>query len=62
MFRDLNGDGLPDLYVCNDYFTPDRIWLNQGKGVFRAVALAGPPQDLLCCNGGRFCRYQPGRL
>ena len=37
MFRDLNGDGLPDLYVCNDYFTPDRVWINQGKGIFRAV-------------------------
>ncbi len=37
MFRDLNGDGLPDLYVCNDFFTPDRIWINQGKGVFRAL-------------------------
>ncbi|MFM7215970.1 MAG: FG-GAP repeat domain-containing protein, partial [Verrucomicrobiota bacterium] len=34
-FRDLNQDGAPDLYVCNDYFTPDRIWINQGKGVFR---------------------------
>jgi len=22
-FRDLNGDGFPDLYVCNDYWTPD---------------------------------------
>jgi hypothetical protein len=37
MFRDLNGDGLPDLYVCNDFFTPDRIWINQGKGIFRAL-------------------------
>ncbi|MEN9674655.1 MAG: hypothetical protein RIS76_551, partial [Verrucomicrobiota bacterium] len=36
-FRDLNGDGLPDLYVCNDYFTPDRIWINQGKGIFRLL-------------------------
>ena len=39
MFHDLNGDGLPDLYVCNDYFTPDRIWINQGKGVFRALPI-----------------------
>ncbi len=30
MFRDLNGDGAPGLYVCNDFFTPDRIWINQG--------------------------------
>src|SRR5438876_4252813 len=36
-FRDLNGDGSPDLYVCNDYWTPDRIWINDGKGVFRAI-------------------------
>ena len=36
-FRDLNGDGSPDLYVCNDYWTPDRLWLNDGSGRFRAV-------------------------
>jgi enediyne biosynthesis protein E4 len=36
-FRDMNGDGLPDLYVCNDYWTPDRIWLGDGKGHFRAI-------------------------
>jgi hypothetical protein len=38
-FRDLNGDGAPDLYVCNDYWTPDRLWWNDGQGRFRA---AGP--------------------
>jgi len=36
-FRDLNGDGAPDLYVCNDFQTPDRIWINDGKGHFRAL-------------------------
>lgn len=36
-FRDINGDGFPDLYVCNDYWTPDRIWLNDGQGHFRAA-------------------------
>ena len=36
-FRDINGDGFPDLYVCNDYWTPDRIWLNDGRGRFRAL-------------------------
>src|SRR5438034_9907111 len=35
--RDMNGDGFPDLYVCNDYWTPDRIWINDGKGHFRAI-------------------------
>ena len=38
MFRDLNGDGLPDLYVCNDFvYWPDRIWLNQEGKRFRAA-------------------------
>lgn len=37
MFRDINGDGAPDIYVCNDFQTPDRIWLNNGKGQFRAM-------------------------
>lgn len=31
MFRDLNGDSRPDLYVCNDFETPDRCWLNESK-------------------------------
>lgn len=37
MFRDLNGDAAPDLYVCNDFDSDDRIWLNSGAGVFRAA-------------------------
>jgi hypothetical protein len=36
-FRDLNNDGAPDLYVCNDYWTPDRAWLNDGRGIFRPL-------------------------
>ena len=36
-FHDVNGDGAPDLYVCNDYWTPDRLWINDGHGVFRAA-------------------------
>ncbi|MGZ8921606.1 MAG: FG-GAP repeat domain-containing protein, partial [Limisphaerales bacterium] len=36
-FRDLNGDLAPDLYVCNDFWTPDRIWINGGRGKFRAA-------------------------
>lgn len=35
--RDLNGDRAPDLFVCNDFDTPDRIWLNDGRGVFKAL-------------------------
>ncbi|MFO1500128.1 MAG: CRTAC1 family protein [Verrucomicrobiota bacterium] len=36
--RDINGDGFPDIYVCNDFQTPDRIWINNGKGQFEAIA------------------------
>jgi hypothetical protein len=38
MFYDMNGDGIPDLYVCNDFESPDRIWINNGKGQFRALS------------------------
>jgi hypothetical protein len=37
MFRDFDGDGAPDLYVCNDFDTPDRFWLNDRQGHFRAA-------------------------
>ncbi len=37
MMRDLNQDGRTDLWVCNDFDTPDRVWLNQGTGKFRAA-------------------------
>jgi hypothetical protein len=39
MIRDLNQDGLPDLWVCNDFDAPERIWLNQGGGKFRAAPM-----------------------
>lgn len=38
IFRDLDDDGRPDLYVCNDFESPDRIWINQGEGRFRAIS------------------------
>ncbi len=34
-FFDANGDGFPDLYVCNDFEDPDQFWINDGKGNFR---------------------------
>jgi len=32
---DFNRDGLPDVFIANDYFLPDRLYINQGKGVFQ---------------------------
>src|SRR5262245_53028267 len=38
MFRDINRDGHPDLYVCNDNASrSDRAWINNGNGTFRAI-------------------------
>jgi hypothetical protein len=37
LFHDVNGDGVPDLYVCGDASTPDRFWWGDGRGRFRAV-------------------------
>jgi len=38
MLRDINGDGLPDIYVCNDFFfSPDRVWINENGQRFRAI-------------------------
>lgn len=38
MLRDLDGDGAPDIYVCNDFFrSRDRLWLGDGRGQFRAA-------------------------
>jgi hypothetical protein len=36
-FYDVNGDGFPDLYVCNDFEDPDQLWINDGTGHFRAA-------------------------
>ncbi len=37
-FRDLDGNGTPDLYVCNDFFQSlDQAWLNDGTGRFRPL-------------------------
>ncbi len=41
-FYDVNGDGAPDLYVCNDLEDPDQFWLNDGAGNFRLA----PPMSL----------------
>ncbi|MFQ5638371.1 MAG: FG-GAP-like repeat-containing protein [bacterium] len=36
-FQDIDEDGDPDIYVCNDFESPDRIWINDGAGHFQAI-------------------------
>ena len=38
VIRDINQDGNPDIYVCNDFQDPDHLWLGDGHGRFRAIA------------------------
>jgi enediyne biosynthesis protein E4 len=32
---DVNGDNLPDLYISNDFFEKDYLYINQGNGKFK---------------------------
>jgi len=60
LFRDLNGDHLPDLFVCNDFvYWTDRMWLNQGitngqvVGTFRRWHENGQLAEEIAMNNGR---------
>ncbi len=59
LFRDLNNDRLPDLYVCNDFvYWPDRVWINHDGRFFqpapafsfRTVSLASMAVDAADIN------------
>ncbi len=32
---DINNDGYPDLYICNDFFEKDYLYINQKNGTFK---------------------------
>lgn len=38
VWRDMDGDGLPDAYVANDAY-PNQLWRNLGDGTFEDVAM-----------------------
>jgi hypothetical protein len=55
---DLNGDNWPDLYISNDFFERDYLYINQKNGTFREEIrkLGGTPES--CLHGCRHGRYQ----
>lgn len=53
-FRDLNADGAPDLYICNDADSPDRVWINDGRGRFRAAPKLALRHTCLSSMGADF--------
>ncbi|MEM7655194.1 MAG: VCBS repeat-containing protein [Bacteroidota bacterium] len=44
---DFNGDGWDDLYVSNDFSTPDRLFLNQQDGTFQNQLIPATKQTSL---------------
>ena len=57
VIRDFNQDGRPDIYVCNDFHTPDRFWLGDGRGGFRLLprpALRSTPQFSMALDAADF--------
>lgn len=59
LMQDFNGDGAPDIYVCSDASGPDRFWINDGGGRFRAIptqAIRTTPYFSMSVAGGDFDR------
>ncbi len=52
--RDINEDGFPDVYVCNDFQTVDRIWINDGYGRFRLLSKLAVRQQSYASMGVDF--------
>jgi len=52
--RDMNGDGFPDIYVCNDFQSVDRFWVNDGHGRFRLPDRIGLRKEAYSAMGVDF--------
>lgn len=45
-FHDVDRDGDPDLYICSDFATPDRLWINDGHEDFFVSDMLSRRHDL----------------
>ena len=55
---DINKDGWQDIYVSNDFFEKDYLYLNQHNGTFKECLEQYIHEISLNSMGGRYCRYQ----
>jgi len=55
-FADINNDGCIDLCITNRN-SPNKIYLNDGKGIFRDVTGKYLPDKILLCNGAVFADF-----
>ncbi|MCC5927685.1 MAG: VCBS repeat-containing protein [Cyclobacteriaceae bacterium] len=51
MVGDVNGDNRPDIFVANDFFERDYLYINQGNGTFREEGTAYMSQMSLASMG-----------
>jgi hypothetical protein len=52
LFFDANQDGWPDIYIANDFETPDRFYMNNGDGTFTDVVDERLPHVTYFSMGG----------
>jgi hypothetical protein len=61
--RDINADGFPDIYVCNDFQTVDRVWINDGTGRFQFLPMLAMRHQSYAAMGVDFADLdRDGRL
>lgn len=51
MVTDLDGDGWQDVYICNDFFERDYIYMNNGNGTFNEDLPAKMPSISMASMG-----------
>ena len=55
---DVNGDNYPDVYVSNDFFERDYLYINQKNGTFKDELEAMDAAYQSCLNGCGYGGYK----